>query len=247
MQLDQLQQGIQNAFFTDRHRLVFWYDAPGHFTDALDGLALDGVQILNMAGQSTFGVKLRLELEEPETPALLYFPYAEPAPEDDWLLDIKLYSGRFYADQLSMTFNELGLTRHALRDHLAKRQAFLGSRKRVEALKRLVTPEMDEDGLDLAMCAAVVGAPASDIATLLFHLGDEAVIEETGLEGNLSSLEEMAKYALVPSLVRALQLEVGYPASQAELSGEAALPFGQLMLRLLTTGYCESILSLIHI
>ncbi|WP_373190760.1 BREX-1 system phosphatase PglZ type A, partial [Halomonas sp.] len=179
--------------------------------------------------------------EEPETPTLLYFPHAEPAPEEDWLLDIKLYSGRFYADQLSMIFNELGLTRHALREHLAQRQAFLGSRKRIEALKRLVTPEMDEDGLDLAMCAAVVGAPASDIATLLFHLADEAVVEEVGLEGNPSSLEEMAKYALVPSLVRALQLEVGYPASQAELNGEEPLPFGQLMLRLLTTGYCESI------
>src|SRR5690554_1337252 len=241
MQFDQLLNGLQNAFFTDGHRLVFWYDPPGHFTDALNELALDGVQLLNMAGQSTFGVKLRLELDEPATPTLLYFPYAEPAPEDDWLLDIKLYSGRFYADQLSMTFNELGLTRHALRDHLARRQAFLGSRKRVEALKRLVTPEMDEDGLDLAMCAAVVGAPAGDIATLLFHLGDEAVVEEVGLEGNPSSLEEMTKYALVPSLVRALQLEVGYPATQEELSGEVTLSFGQLMLRLLTTGYCESI------
>lgn len=241
MQLDQLQQGLQHAFFTDVHRLVFWYDAPGHFADALDELALDGVQILDMAGQSTFGVKLRLELEESETPTLLYFPYAEPTPEDDWLLDIKLYSGRYYADRISMIFNELGLTRHALREHLAQRQAFLGSRKRIEALKRLVTPEMDEDGLDLAMCAAVVGAPASDIATLLFHLADEAVAEEVGLEGNPSSLEEMAKYALVPSLVRALQLEVGYPATQAELSGEAPLPFGQLMLRLLITGYCESI------
>ncbi|MGM0985019.1 MAG: BREX-1 system phosphatase PglZ type A [Pseudomonadota bacterium] len=241
MQLDQLQQGLHNAFATDGHRLVFWYDAPGHFADALDELSLDDVQVLNMAGQSTFGVKLRLELDEPETPTLLYFPYAEPAPEDDWLLDIKLYSGRFYADQLSMIFNELSLTRHALREHLAQRQAFLGSRKRIEALKRLVTPELDEDSLDLAMCAAVVGAPASDIATLLFHLADEAVAEETGLEGNPSSLEEMAKYALVPSLVRALQLEVGYPASQAELSGESPLPFGQLMLRLLTSGYCESI------
>ncbi|MDR5898846.1 BREX-1 system phosphatase PglZ type A [Halomonas vilamensis] len=241
MQLEQLQQGLHYAFFTDGYRRVFWYDPPGHFTDALDELALDGVQILNMAGQSTFGVKLRLELDEPETPTLLYFPYAEPAPEDDWLLDIKLYSGRFYADQLSMIFNELGLTRHVLREHLAKRQAFLGSRKRIEALKRLVTPEMDEEALDLAMCAVVVGAPASDVATLLFHLADEAVAEAVGLEGNPSSLDEMTKYALVPSLVKALQLEVGYPATQAELIGDEALHFGQLMLRLLTTGYCESL------
>ncbi|SEQ21421.1 TIGR02687 family protein [Ectothiorhodospira magna] len=241
MQLSQLQQGLQQTFFSDGHRLVFWYDAHGHFADALDDLALDGVQILNMAGQSTFGVKLRLELEEPQTPTLLYFPCAEPAPEDDWLLDIKLYSGRFYADQLSMIFNELGLSRHMLREHLARRQGFLGSRKRIEALKRLVTPEMDDDELDLAMCAALLGASACDIATLLFHLGDEAVSDDVGVEGTPASLEEMTKYGLVPSLVRALRQEVGYPATQAELDGETPLHFGQLMLRLLITGYCESI------
>lgn len=241
MDFKQLHQGLSRSFFIDGYRLVFWYDPPGHFIDTLDELALEGVQIFNMAGQSTFGMKLCLELDEPDIPALLYFPYAEPAPEDDWLLDIKLYSGRFYADQISMIFNELGLVRHALREHLAKRQAFLSSRKRIEVLKRLVTPDMDEDDLDLAMCAAVVGSPASDIAMLLFYLADEAVVEDVGLEGNPSSLEEMAKYALVPSLVRALQMEVGYPASQPELSGEASLQFGQLMLRLLTTGYCESL------
>ncbi|MGO2383501.1 BREX-1 system phosphatase PglZ type A [Halomonas sp. AOP7-E1-9] len=241
MDTQQLQSGLQQTFITDGHRLVFWYDAPGHFADALDDLALDGVQTINMAGQSTFGVKLRLELDEPQTPTLLYFPHAEPAPEDDWLLDIKLYSGRFYADQISMIFNELGLSRHALREHLAQREAFLNAKARIAALKRLVTPELDEDGLDLAMCAAVVGAPSTDIGTLLFHLANDAVAEDTGLENNPASLETMARYGLVPSLIRALQLEVGYPATEAELSGEAPLAFGQLMLRLLATGYCESI------
>ncbi|MGE4535332.1 MAG: BREX-1 system phosphatase PglZ type A, partial [Halomonas sp.] len=123
MDFKQLRQSLLQSFFTDGNRLVFWYDPPGHFAEALDELSLDGVQILNMEGESTFGVKLRLELDEPESPTLLYFPHAEPAPEDDWLLDIKLYSGRFYADQLSMIFNELGLTRHVLREHLAQRQA----------------------------------------------------------------------------------------------------------------------------
>ncbi len=59
MQISQLQHGLQRTFTTDGHRLVFWYDAPSHFMDALEELALNGVQILNMAGKSTFGVKLR--------------------------------------------------------------------------------------------------------------------------------------------------------------------------------------------
>ncbi len=74
MQLDQLQQGLQHAFFTDRHRIVFWYDAPSHFADSLSELTLEGVQVINMAGESTLGVKLRLELEEPETLRCSTFP-----------------------------------------------------------------------------------------------------------------------------------------------------------------------------
>ncbi|AJY50827.1 BREX-1 system phosphatase PglZ type A [Halomonas sp. KO116] len=241
MQLEQLQQGLQHAFFTDYHRIVFWYDAPGHFAESLSDLALEGIQVITMAGESTLGVKLRLELEEPDTPTLLYFPYAEPAPEDDWLLDIKLYSGRFYADRVSMIFNELGLTRHVLREHLAQRQAFLASRKRLEGLMRLVKPSMSEDELDLAMLAVVVGAASIEVATLLFHLAEEAVTHELGLEANPAALVESEKYALVPAFVRVLQAEVGYPASREELSGETPLNFGQLMLRLLITGYCESI------
>lgn len=50
--------------FLDYHHLVFWYDAPGHFADVLEEIALDGVQILNMVGQSTFGVKLRQYAEQ---------------------------------------------------------------------------------------------------------------------------------------------------------------------------------------
>ncbi|XKF16612.1 BREX-1 system phosphatase PglZ type A [Halomonas sp. BLK-85] len=186
-------------------------------------------------------MKLQLELDDPETPTLLYFPHPEPAPERDWLLDIKLYSGRFYADRISMIFNELGLTRHVMREHLARREAFLASRKRIEALKRLVTPAMDEDAIDLAMLAAVVGASSTEVATLLFHLAAQAADGDLGLETNPPGLVDAEKYALVPALVRALQAEVGYPARRDELEGEVPLNFGQLMLRLLITGYCESI------
>ena len=61
MQLDQLQQGLQHAFFTDRHRIVFWYDAPGHFADSLNELALEGVQAEFLA-LALFGARGRFGL-----------------------------------------------------------------------------------------------------------------------------------------------------------------------------------------
>ena len=88
-------QGVGERVFSYGYRLVFWYDAQGHFADALDELSLDGVQIINMTGQATFGVKLRLELEEPETPTLLYFPYADQRISLDLDYGVKVNYGKF--------------------------------------------------------------------------------------------------------------------------------------------------------
>src|SRR5690606_28551176 len=118
-------QGLQQAFFKDGHRLVFWYDPEQSFAEDLQQLDLPGVQVLDMEKESTFGLKLKLELEDTQHKYLLYFPYAEPDASSDWLLDIKLYSRSFYADRISLIFNELGLQQQSLRQHLARRERFL--------------------------------------------------------------------------------------------------------------------------
>lgn len=240
MDTQQLEQGLSQAFFQENHRIVFWYDPEQSFTEELTNLALQDVQIVNMQRESALDIKLKLELEDTQNKFLLYFPFAEPDASDDWLLDIKLYSRSFHADRISIIFNELGLQQQSLREHLAKRERFL-SKARQAALKRFIQPDADEEALDLAMVAVVVGAVSADIGTILFTLADECVGENIGLEANSPSLTELEKYDLVPALVQALQAEVGYPASVEELSGEAPFSFGRFLIRLLTTGYCESI------
>jgi hypothetical protein len=44
-------------------------------------------------------VKIRLEREDPVGKFLLYAPTDEPDYEEDWLLDIRLYSRSFRADR----------------------------------------------------------------------------------------------------------------------------------------------------
>ena len=92
MDTQQLTQGLKQALFVENHRIVFWYDADQSFADELPLLDLPNVHVLNMQGESTFGLKLKLELEDTQAKYLLYFPCAEPEADDDWLLDIKLYS-----------------------------------------------------------------------------------------------------------------------------------------------------------
>lgn len=241
MDSKQLTLGLQQAFFAENHRIVFWYDPEQSFIDVLDKLELPDVKVLNMQDESTFGVKLKLELEDTKGRYLLYFPCAEPDAEDDWLLDIKLYSRSFYADKVSMIFNELGLQQMSLREHLARRESFLRSAARVAALKRLIQPSVTAEELDLAMIAVVLGASACDIATLLCTLADQVVRNDLGLENNPPVIGELYQHHLMPALLQALRDEVGYPASNEEFSGEKPFSFGHFLIRLLATGFCESI------
>ena len=64
MNLSQLQQGLEQAFYTEQHRIVFWYDAEQSFTEEIKALELNDVQILNMADESSLAIKLKLELED---------------------------------------------------------------------------------------------------------------------------------------------------------------------------------------
>lgn len=241
MDSKQLTQGLQQAFFAENHRIVFWYDPEQSFAEVLGELDLPEVRVLNMGGESTLGVKLKLELEDTEGRYLLYFPCSEPDAEDDWLLDIKLYSRSFYADKVSMIFNELGLQQMSLREHLAHRESFLRSAARVAALKRLIQPTATAEELDQAMIAVLLGASACDIANLLFTLAELAVRDDLGLETNPAVIDELYQHQLMPALLQALRDEVGYPASVEELSGEKPFSFGHVLIRLLATGFCESI------
>ena len=241
MDTQQLTQGLKQALFVENHRIVFWYDADQSFAEELPLLDLPNVHVLNMKDESTFGLKLKLELEDTQGKYLLYFPCAEPEADDDWLLDIKLYSRSFYADKVSLIFNELGLQQQSLREHLAKRERFLSSKARLTALKRLIQPDADDEALDLAMITVVISASACDIATLLCTLADDAVRDDLGLETNPAVIDELYKYELMPALLQALRAEVGYPASEDELRGDKRFSFGHFLIRLLVTGFCESI------
>ncbi|MEG0198983.1 MAG: hypothetical protein RR676_17855, partial [Acinetobacter sp.] len=64
MNLSQLQQGLEQAFYTEQHRIVFWYDAEQSFSEEVKALKLKDVQILNMAEESSLAIKIKLELED---------------------------------------------------------------------------------------------------------------------------------------------------------------------------------------
>lgn len=241
MNITQLTEGLQQAFFKEDHRLVFWFDPAKDFETELPNIELADVTVLNMAGESQLGTKLKLELEDTVGKYLLYFPSAEPDVEKDWLLDIKLYSRSFYADRVSIIFNDLGLHQQSMREHLALRDKFLGSKSRLAGLKKWLHPDANKLAIDLAMMAVLAKAEETDINHILFAIARQTADDDLGLETTPPIIDDIKKFCLQKTLVEQLKINFGYQPSQEELSDEVTFNFGRFLIRLLVTGFCENL------
>lgn len=220
MNVTQLQQGIEAKFAIGsgkEHRLIFWYDPEQGFHEALATLTVPGVTVLDMAEQSIFETKKRIELDEPESRFLLYFPYAEPEADKDWFLDIRLYSDQFYADASSMLLNELGITKMSLRTHIRNRQAFFTNKQRIATLKRFVTENEDERSLDRKMLAVVVKADSASLPDILLSLLKDYGVGLQSESDELSLIEVVTKFDLNDSLWLSLAEEFGYEVKEPSL------------------------------
>ncbi len=113
--LNQINTALERLFVEEGQRIVFWNDPDQEFQNTLPFIMLDDVTILRLDRVGALEAKIRLEREEPNGKFLLYAPSEEPDYEDDWLLDIRLYSRSFRADKASILLQELGLVNQHLR------------------------------------------------------------------------------------------------------------------------------------
>ncbi len=248
MQISELAQGV--AAKLEQSRIVFWYDPEQSFTEELEHLANalsiakevgdsaaditarvlpNDLTILNMGNESVLAVKKRIEVDEPEAKFLIYFPSAEPEPDRDWLLDVRLYSEQFFADHSSMLLNELGIPKMALRTHIRKRQSFFANKQRIAGLKKWVTENEDELSLDRKMMAVVVKADSASLSDILLGLlraystaldapaaGADGLYEDESLGQPLWS--QLGKFDLETSLWAYLSEGFGYTVEEPTFS-----------------------------
>jgi len=199
MNTEQLIKGLKAKF--DQIRIIFWYDTELSFQETIPQLIPElesvGINIITMQGQSTLGVKKKIEIDKPEEKFLLYFSGNEPAKEDNWLLDIQLYSEQFYADASSMLLNELGINQMHLREHIRSRQKFFAAKNRFNPLKRLITENETEQSLEQKIISVLVKADSASMNDILYSVlnGQELGNSDT----KTSTLVELGKYGVLNS------------------------------------------------
>ena len=160
-QLERIIDGLQQQFAASR--VVWWEDPQGEFSETLDALFLQNVQIVRRSLTPSLAIKQQVEVLDPSGRFLIYEDCCRPEPEQDWLLDIRLYAAPFAADRTSMLLQELGLHQHSLREHLKARAVFFASKERTAKLQRLLNPDDDEAALDLKILAVLARVEQAEL------------------------------------------------------------------------------------
>jgi len=164
-----------------------------------------------------FETKKRIELDEPSNHFLLYFPYAEPEADRDWLLDIRLYSEQFFADASSMLLNELGIPKMALRGHIRQRENFFTNKQRLSALKRFVTEDETEASLDRKMMAVATKADSASLTDIVFQLVKSYSGALLAGNDNVELIQQCDKFSLLDSLWLELESQFSYESAKPSI------------------------------
>jgi uncharacterized protein (TIGR02687 family) len=231
MDTRQIHDTLNRIYKEDGARIVFWNDPDKEFQTVLPALNLDGVNIIQLNELGALEVKIRVEREDPTGRYLLYSPSEEPDYENDWLLDVRLYSRPFRADRASILLNELGLKNPHLRQHLADRRKFFDNKERLQKLKSLVEPNDIASDLDRIMIATVVKAEQPEwfniIRTLYHAYTDNG--DEIDLQTEPAAWEQIEKFELDKPFWEMAKTTFGYSEETPTLKN--------LLLRLFVTDY----------
>jgi hypothetical protein len=231
MDTPQIQQALQRLFQHEQQRIVFWHDPKREFEETLPTLDLNGVKLLRLDETPALQIKVTLEHDDPDGQYLLYAPFDPPAPEHDWLLDIRLYGHSFHADRAAIVLDELGLRHQQLREHLAARAAFFASRERLQRLKKWIDADDDALAVDSKILAQLARAEQPDFFTTLTALFD--AIPHYDPDALPPTWTEIDKYGVADTFWQLAETHFGYSEETPSLKN--------LLIRLLVSDFAQTL------
>ena len=163
MDTDKIIQDLNRRFAAPlpefyQRRIIFWYDEDKEFEDKLDEVVLENAKVIALTGNNAFFVKKLLSVDDLTTNYLVYSPCVYNRPDDNWLLDVELYSEEFRADLISIWMDEMGLISNpAMRKQVKNYRAYFNAKDR--RLKVSTQNKVSETPaqLHMAVMAAICG------------------------------------------------------------------------------------------
>ena len=177
MDLQKIAQDLNRRFAAPlpefyKRRIIFWYDEDREFEDKVEELELNNASILVLTGTNTFTAKKLLAADDTTSNYLVYSPLRYEKPEDNWLINIELYSEEFRADLNSIWMDEMGLPSNATVRRMVKQyRKFFNSIDRRKSVAAMAKNINTASQLHMAVMASICGIqdaqPASIIRSIL--------------------------------------------------------------------------------
>ena len=140
------------------HRVLFWYDPGGEHRSDFDEIWAQDYE-KRVIENNEYALKYEILRVKPETKFLLYSASAEPEPMENWLLDVLLANGRFYADEKGAWLNDLKLDTKWI-PFLERYALFFKNANNRERLKARLEESLPKDNEDMfrKCCAVQLGS-----------------------------------------------------------------------------------------
>lgn len=216
-----------------KRRIIFWYDEEREFEDKLDDIQIDNAKLLVLTGTNNFTAKKLLNVDDTTGNYLVYSPISYESQEDDWFLNIELYSEAFRADLVSLWMNEMDLPATPDYRRLVKAyKKFFGAQTRRAAFAKLNKGISTPSQMHLTVMAAICGAcntqpnsivkavisggtdmESNEVFQILVNYGAKEpfwalVKQATGyFEGEDSTIERLVTHILLTATTRTLRME----------------------------------------
>ena len=204
-----------------KRRIIFWCDEEREFEDKLDEIVLHDAKLIALTGKNYFAVKKLLGVEDTTGNYVVYCSLSYEKPEDDWLLDIRLYSEEYRADLISNWMDEMGIPQiAALRKQVKEYRKFFKAAVRREKVAKQkavmgalagivdVTPYAI---IKKVLCAGLDTGTNSMYCDFADYGIDKAfwnmVQKGTGYVADIPNLGHLAAHILLTSATRTMQPE----------------------------------------
>ena len=141
-----------------KRRIIVWHDEDREFEDRISDITLTDAKVVALTGTNYFATKKLLGVDDTTNNYLLYCPIPYESQEDNWLLDIELYSEEFRADMISMWMDEMGVTQTpSLRKGFKQYRKFFNAQTRRRAVMNQAAVPGNMAQLQMAVMAALAG------------------------------------------------------------------------------------------
>lgn len=206
-----------------RRRIIFWYDEDKEFEDKMDEITLTNAKVITLTGTNNFEVKKLLAVDDVTSNYLVYCPLSYDKPEDDWLIDVELYSEEFRSDLISLWMDEMGMpSTPALRKQVKNYRKYFNAIARRDKIKnQSKTPTVPAQ-----LHMAIMGALAN-----IKDVTPGAIMKEiirAGLDRNSNDLyQEFVDYGADEAFWLMVQQGTGYGSNNPD--------FGQLSAHIMMT------------